>query len=166
MDRKLILRKKAFTLCLFYLLTFNKFFNKKHDAIIKYNEDFNKDDNYSTFAYLNDKKIIFINDEFYYIDDDNVYVVDLRYVTNSDIKICGSYNINSVEDIRSILNILQEYEKRYSSKWNRTNSSMEYEWIVHNLAYYLGFFPSKSMDVDLDNEDEGKLMPKILKKLY
>lgn len=166
MDRKFIFRKKAFTLCLFYLLTFSKFFNKKSDNIVKYNEDFNIDDNYSTFAYLNDKKIIFINDEFYYIDDDNVYVVDLRYVTDSDIKICSSYKIISIEDIRNILNILQEYEKRYPSRWNRSNSSMEYEWIVHNLAYYLGIFPSKSMDVDLDNDDEGKLIPKILKKPY
>ena len=72
MDRKFIFRKKAFTLCLFYLLTFSKFFNKKNNNIIKYNEDFSIDDNYSTFAYLNEKKIIFINDEFYYIEDDNV----------------------------------------------------------------------------------------------
>ena len=42
---------------------------------------------------------------------------------------------------------------------------MEYEWIVHNLGYYLNIYPESSKDVDLNNTDEGVLIPKFENKI-
>ena len=75
------------------------------------------------------------------------------------------YKIKSIEEIKELLKILKEYERQYPSKWERSVLSMEYELIVHNLAYYLNIFPESSKDVDLNNADEGVLIPKFENKI-
>ena len=77
----------------------------------------------------------------------------------------NSYKIKSLDEIKELLKILKEYERQYPSKWKRSILSMEYEWIVHNLSYYLNIYPDSSKDVDLNNADEGVLIPKFEDKI-
>ena len=97
--------------------------------------------------------------------DDNIYVIDSRYDDDPNMIVYNSYKIKSLEEIKEILKILKEYERQYPSKWERSILSMEYEWIVHNLAYYLNIYPENSKDVDLNNTDEGVLIPKFENKI-
>lgn len=159
MDRK----KKAATLLLIYSFILYKF-NSKKQVKIYYNEEFDGINN-NHFASIDEKNILFVNDKDMIIDDDNIYVIDYRNVDDPNMTIWNSYKIISLKEMRSILEVLKEYENKYPSNWNRTINSMEYEWILHNVAYYLNIFTNNSKDVDLNNEDEGKLIPKFEDKI-
>ena len=156
-------RKKAFALLVIYSLIIFKL-NSRRNIKVNYNEEYDKcGDSY--FACLDDKNIFIVDDRDSVCCDDNIYVIDSRYDDDPNMIVYNSYKIKSLEEIKEILKILKEYERQYPSKWERSILSMEYEWIVHNLAYYLNIYPENSKDVDLNNTDEGVLIPKFGNKI-
>lgn len=156
-------RKKAFALLVIYSLIIFKL-NSRRNIKVNYNEEYDKcRDSY--FACLDDKNIFIVDDRDSVCCDDNIYVIDSRYDDDPNMIVYNSYKIKSLEEIKEILKILKEYERQYPSKWERSILSMEYEWIVHNLAYYLNIYPKNSKDVDLNNTDEGVLIPKFGNKI-
>ena len=156
-------RKKTFALLVIYSLIIFKL-NSRRNIKVNYNEEYDKcGDNY--FACLDNKNIFIVDDRDSFCLDDNIYVIDSRYDDDPNMIVYNSYKIKSLEEIKEILKILKEYERQYPSKWERSILSMEYEWIVHNLAYYLNIYPVNSKDVDLNNTDEGVLIPKFENKI-
>ena len=156
-------RKKAFALFVIYSLIIFKL-NSRRNIKVNYNEEYDKcGDSY--FASLDDKNIFIVDDRDSFCLDDNIYVIDSRYDDDPNMIVYNSYKIKSIEEIKELLKILKEYERQYPSKWERSVLSMEYEFIVHNLAYYLNIFPESSKDVDLNNADEGVLIPKFENKI-
>lgn len=156
-------RKKAFALFVIYSLIIFKL-NSRRNIKVNYNEEYDKcGDNY--FACLDNKNIFIVDDRDSFCLDDNIYVIDSRYDDDPNMIVYNSYKIKSLEEIKEILKILKEYERQYPSKWERSILSMEYEWIVHNLSYYLNIYPENSKDVDLNNTDEGVLIPKFENKI-
>ena len=156
-------RKKAFALFVIYSLIIFKL-NSRRNIKVNYNEEYDK---YSDgcFACINDKNIFIVEDKDGAYDDNNIYVIDSRYDNDPNMIVYNSYKIKSLDEIKEILKILKEYERQYPSEWERSILSMEYEWIVHNLAYYLNIYPDSSKDVDLYNADEGVLIPKFEDKI-
>ena len=156
-------RKKSFALFIIYSFIIFKL-NSKRSIKVNYNEDYNKySDSY--FACIDDKNIFVVDDKDDAYDDNNIYVIDSRYDNDPNMIVYNSYKIKSLEEIKELLKILKEYERQYPSAWERSILSMEYEWIIHNLAYYLNIFPESSKDVDLNNMDEGVLFPKFENKI-
>lgn len=99
------------------------------------------------------------------LQDDDILVVDNRNSDNPDMCIYNSCKITDAKVIMEVLLILEEYEKRYPSYWNRTLSSMYNEWVIHNICYSLSYRTESTEHVDLDNEDEkvySSLVFKIL----
>lgn len=156
-------KKKATALLLIYSFILYKF-NFKKQPIINYNDDFDGI-NVNHFASIDDKNILFVNDKDMVIDDKNIYVIDYRNTDDPDISIWNSYKVCSLKEMRCILEVLKEYENRFPSNWDRSMISMEYEWILHNIAYYLNIDVDSSKDVDLNNNDEGRLIPKFEDKI-
>ena len=93
--------------------------------------------------------------------DNDILVLDQRYLNDPNIKILDSYRITDPEIMEKVLDEIIEYERDNPSDWNRTVSSMKYEWIIHNLAYSLNYEIGRSKDVDLNNKDEQKYLKKI-----
>lgn len=156
-------RKKAFALFFIYSLIIFKL-NSRRNIKVNYNEEYDKcGDSY--FACLDNKNIFIVDDKDGAYDDNNIYVIDSRYDDDPNMIVYNSYKINSLDEIKEILKILKEYERQYPSEWERSILSMEYEWIVHNLSYYLNIYPDSSKDVDLNNADEGVLIPKFEDKI-
>lgn len=156
-------RKKAFALFVIYSLIIFKL-NSRRNIKVNYNEEYDKcGDSY--FASLDGKNIFIVDDRDSFCLDDNIYVIDSRYDDDPNMIVYNSYKIKSIEEIKELLKILKEYERQYPSKWERSVLSMEYELIVHNLAYYLNIYPESSKDVDLNNADEGVLIPKFENKI-
>lgn len=156
-------RRKSFVLFILYSFIIFKL-NSRKNPKINYNEEYHRfSDSY--FANVDAKKIFVVIDDDDVINNGNIYVVDSRYDNDPNMIVYNSYKIKSLNEIKAILKILKEYEKKYPSEWERSILSMEYEWIVHNLAYYLNIFPESSKDVDLNNADEGVLIPKFESKI-
>ena len=156
-------RKKSFALFIIYSFIIFKL-NSKRSIKVNYNEDYNKySDSY--FACIDDKNIFVVDDKDDVYNDNNIYVIDSRYDNDPNMIVYNSYKIKSLEEIKEILKILKEYERQNPSAWERSILSMEYEWIIHNLAYYLNIYPESSKDVDLNNTDEGVLFPKFENKI-
>ncbi len=101
------------------------------------------------------------------VNEDDILVEDLRDTENPDFKIHNSYLITDRNIRNEILVVLCEYEKCYPSNWDRTIESMRLEWLAHNLSYIFNYEQHRTMDVDLDNNDEiyynNKVLQKVLK---
>ena len=112
-----------------------------------------------TFAEYSDG-LIYIGDLDYieevkkFCKDDDILVLDRRYGNDPDIKICNSYKITNKSKQLEILKTICEYENKYPSDWNRTISSMQLEWNIHNVLYYLDYKRYHTTDVDFNNNDE------------
>lgn len=115
----------------------------------------------SPYARCNGKDIYIIDDEEFIIkENDSISVIDSRYDDDPNMTIIDSYSINNLKQMRNILTVLKKYENDFPSSWNRTILSMEYEWILHNICYQFGYERCCTKDVDLDNNDEGRIIPK------
>lgn len=125
---------------------------------------FNKFDDKS-FDYYNGINIYFVDSVDEVLNDGNVYVIDLRNEVDPNFIINDSFKIDDLKTMRWILNCLNKYEESNPSLWNRSLSSMEYEWIIHNLGYKIGLFCENCKNVDLNNYDEGNLIPGLYKYL-
>ena len=98
--------------------------------------------------------------------ENDVLICDNRHnLENPDMIIYNSYRIKNKEQINEILNIICDYEKCYPSKWNRTIESMRLEWYIHNVSYYCNYSISRSINVDLDNNEAEKYKNKVLNKI-
>lgn len=96
----------------------------------------------------------------------NIIIIDQRHYKDPNIRILDSHKITNIEDMASIIEVIQEYNIDYPSKWDRTTISLINEWEVHNLCSNLSILPGHTDDVDLNNKDEflynSKLLTKIL----
>lgn len=155
------IRKKAAFLVILYNLMVYKYLNSLNDkSDIFFYSDYRQDD-YVPYARYNEKDIYIVKDEEYIIkENEAINVIDFRNDGDPDMKILDSYSINSLREMRSILLVLKQYNNDFPSNWNRSISSMEYEWILHNICYKLGYKSFSTKDVDLNNKDEGKIIPK------
>ncbi len=155
------LKAKLLLLVTTYSVLFNSMFSKKAYADeIEYNDNYHYLSS-EPFAYYNDKKI-YIGHYADRTDESNIYIIDERGLRDSDLKICDSYKIVSIKEMKGIIDILCEYENNYPSNWNRSKESMLLEWVAHNLCYYLDIEAHRSGDVDLNNADE--LNYRLIKK--
>lgn len=101
----------------------------------------------------------------YDFDSNDVYIIDQRYIKNSNMEVIDSYKIQSKKEMEEIINILLEYEKLYPSKWDRSFNSLLNEWQVHNICYFFNYDEESTQHVDLDNEDENKYNSNILSRI-
>jgi hypothetical protein len=90
------------------------------------------------------------------VGDEDILILDQRYLKNPNIRIYNSYLIDDVSVINYVLDYILEYEKNNPSNWNRTKVSMRREWLLHNMAYKVNYNRGRTKDLDLDNEDEEK----------
>ncbi|MBR1416967.1 MAG: hypothetical protein IJ572_04040 [Bacilli bacterium] len=121
------------------------------------------DDN--SFA-TSDNGCIYIGKEDYLnsidsISDDDILILDQRDQINPSIKIYSSYKITNSKERNKIIAIIEEYEKKNPSNWNRSTKTMRLEWLVHNILYYFDYETNRTKDVDFEN-DEEELYKKLL----
>lgn len=99
------------------------------------------------------------------VNPEDILIYDERDKKDPNFKILDSYRITSPEERNEILLLLEEYEKLYPSKWNRTLESLRNEWEIHNILYNFNFQLNHTTDVDLNNLDEIVYKSKYLTKL-
>lgn len=114
--------------------------------------------------------LIYIGDE-EYIDSitpksGDILVIDQRDGDDPNMKIRASFEIDDKTKRNSIIEVLQEYEKEYPSRWDRTTESMRLEWLIHNICYENNYKTERVQDVDLNNKDEEFYKNKILRKIF
>ena len=158
--KKKLLRKKALTLALMYMF----FCMSSHiNASIEKERNFayelcdsssrSNDKPFATYKNYN----IYIGCEAdvsrYTSDPNNICIIDGRCNKNPNMKIIDSYRITSTEDMFNILAVLQEYEKIYPTRWNRSLEGLQIEWVAHHMSFQYGILPVRSGSVDLDNLD-------------
>ena len=169
--KKLSPNKKAFialSACII-ILTSIKFNNYQYSPKISYNYKYNpgSEEPFGTYRkgniYIGDQEFI---DRIFDESTDDVYVVDLRDMDNPDMEIYNSYEFRNRDEMMDILEVLQEYERRYPTNWYRTNPSMMNEWRIHNILYDISFERSHTREVDFDNLDEEIYDSKLLTKIF
>ncbi len=164
-----ILKKGLIILGLSFILV--RCTSEKEDCIprISINSSFT-DEDISYFAeYSFGKVYICKSDDFIrynsLLEENDILVIDKRDGSNPDMCIYKSCEINEVQTIVEVLMILEEYERRNPTQWNRTFKSMYNEWLVHNIFYKVNIKTNSTAHVDLDNEDEGLFNSSILSKI-
>ena len=150
-------QKKALILLMTYIVILFTPKLKKSQPSITYNPNYEITEDME-FAHYNDYHIYIGSkdyiDKIYDKDTHNIYIIDERDNSNPNVEIYNSAFIVSNKQRLTILKILLEYEKMYPTAWNRTLNSMENEWFIHNLCYYLNLETHRTSEVDLDNNDE------------
>lgn len=97
-----------------------------------------------------------IEDIYNYIPSkNNVTIIDERNLLYPNVEILNSYKINDVFKMMSIINEIIEYDKLNPSNWDRNKYGMFAEWVIHNMAYNLGFFTDSSASVDFSSFEEN-----------
>ena len=88
-------------------------------------------------------------------DKGDLVVMDYRDTENPDMKIMSSINVDSIKEMRQVIDALLDYNDAVESKqpWNRSKDSMTIEWKLHNILYELGLFDSHTIDVDFNNNE-------------
>ncbi len=97
--------------------------------------------------------------------ENDILVIDKRSGEDPDMCVYNSCMITDTKIITEVLLILEEYERKVPSMWDRTLSSMYNEWIVHNICYNFNYKVISTQHVDLDNEDESFYSSFIFKLL-
>ena len=98
-------------------------------------------------------------------DEADVIVVDQTEYKDPNMKIVSSYKITDKDEMIEILNIIKEYCQNKESNWNRSITSMQNEWLVHNICSNMHIKRSSTDDVDLNNSDENLYNSKIVGKM-
>ena len=150
--------KKAFLLLAsYFIILFTPKTNKNKENTVTYNPAYQTAETLPYATYDN-KQIYIISEEeannMKEIPTDDIYVVDRRHWANSTMIIQDSYRIKNLKEMKGILNILMKYENEHPSAWDRTLTSMEKEWLIHNICYFLNYEPARTRHVDFDNADE------------
>lgn len=152
------IRKKVAFLLILYNLVIFKYLN--NFGSIKYNDTYSLESS-EPFATFHNKNIYIYGCTDDICSYDDINIIDYRnYLLDPNISIIDSYKYYSFCDMECILSIVKKYESLYPSNWNRSIISMEYEWFWHNIGYYLGYETSHTKDVDLNNADEKRLVPR------
>ena len=168
--KKLDSNKKAFiilTACI-VLLSSAKFKIHQYTPNITFNQEYEIDSEqyFGTYRkgriYIGSREFI---EKIFDESTNDVYIVDLRDGSNPALTIVNSYELRNKDEMKDILTVMQEYERRYPSNWDRTRDSMMNEWSIHNILYDLSFERSHTKEVDLDNGDEEIYNSIALKKL-
>lgn len=137
----------------------------------KYNSNYKiLDESDDAFALYSDG-LIYIGDRDYInslenIKDGDILVIDERDKDDPNMIICNSCDIKNKDIRNDILEVLCCYEDMYPSDWDRTIESMRFEWLCHNVAYYVEYKTDDSKEVDLNNCDEEKYKNKVLNRLF
>ena len=102
---------------------------------------------------------IYIGDEEYLetitnLNANDVKVLDRREDPDPNLKIYDSYKIKNDEIREEIIDALLLYEEEFDTDWDRSKTSLEREWTIHNYCYDYGYETKRTKDVDLNNEDE------------
>lgn len=169
--KKLSQNKRAFialSACII-ILTSIKFNNHHYSPEITFNDEYNpgSEEPFGTYRrgniYIGNQEFI---DRIFDESTGDVYVIDLRDTDNPDMEIYNSYEFRNRDEMMDILEVLQEYERRYPTDWDRSNSSMMNEWRVHNILYDFSFERSHTREVDFDNLDEEIYNSKLLTKIF
>lgn len=90
------------------------------------------------------------------INDNDICIIDQRETLDPDMHINNSSKIKKLKQMNEIISIIEDYEEKYPSSWDRTHKSMINEWIIHNISYEFGYNIDSSKSVDLNNSDESK----------
>lgn len=98
-------------------------------------------------------------------EENNVYVLDERE-SNNNIKILNSYKITNRNYQTDILNIINNYEEKYPTEWDRSIETMLTEWNAHNFCYNINYRRDHTTDVDFENSEEEFYQRKILKRIF
>ena len=164
-------KKKALLLLWTYIVLFftPKVKNNTKNEIV-YNDNYIYEQ--TPYASYKDKLIYICGVEYIKnnknIDNtDNIYIIDDRRDKDSDMSICNSYQIKSIQEINTLINLLIEYENNDPTIWQRSFKSMKNEWIIHNICYYLNIEKDRTKQVDFINDDEITYLEwlKILKEI-
>ena len=97
------------------------------------------------------------------INDNDICIIDQRETLDPDMHIHNSSKIKNLKQMNEIISIIEDYENKYPSSWNRTHKSMINEWIIHNISYEFGYNIDSSKSVDLNNSDENKYILTLFK---
>lgn len=165
--KKISKNKKKFLIlstCIIFLITPKVKAN--NNVKVSYNDEYQIDSIIPYASYRNTN--IFISREgiINKIRNDNsndIYIIDKRFLKNSNMSISNSYEIRNIDEMSIIIDIILEYERQYPSNWNRSKESMLNEWVIHNISYYLNIQRHRSKEVDLDNNDEKKYILNLIK---
>lgn len=85
----------------------------------------------------------------------DVVIIDETNVKDPNIKIVDSYKINNIEEMLNIIDEIIAYSKENNvNGWDRNKYGMFVEWMLHNMAYYVGFFTENSRNVDFSVSEE------------
>lgn len=96
----------------------------------------------------------------------DILVIDSRRKKDPNMIVKSSFEIRNKDKRNTIINVIQEYEKDYPSKWERSNETMRLEWLIHNMSCDCNYKSSHSCSVDFNNGDEKKYNKKILSWLF
>ena len=112
---------------------------------------------------------VYIGDE-EYIDsleknNNDVYIIDEREELQN-MKVLNSYRITDSNYRRDIINIMEDYENRYPSEWDRSEETMITEWAVHNTLYGFNYQTDRTQDVDFENTEEEQYKNLALKIFF
>ena len=145
---------------------------------VHYNIDYKYVPEYSILHYVGDVKpyakyskgfVYIINDltviDSMNVNNDDVIILDQRNDDNPTLKVLSSYKIKDNKDRRDIISIMQDYNKEFPSKWDRTIESLSLEWYVHNTLYDINYKHDHTTDVDFDNSDEDYYNKPFINKL-
>ena len=98
-------------------------------------------------------------------DENDVIVVDQTEFVDPNIKIVSSYKIKNKDEMLQILNMIKDYCENKKTNWDRSITSMQNEWLVHNVCSEMFIKRSSTNDVDLNNSDENLYNSKIILKI-
>jgi len=98
-------------------------------------------------------------------EENNIYIIDEREIRNN-IKILDSYKIRNRNYQMDILNIINSYEEKYPTNWDRSVETMLTEWNAHNFCYNINYRRDHTTDVDFENSEEELYQKTILKTIF
>ena len=109
---------------------------------------------------------IYIGDTTFIKSLSNINENDILVETKEDsMKIYSSYKIHDKNQKNEILNVLYDYKLNNLNTFNRSIESMRIEWFTHNILYYCNYQPTRTKDVDFDNDEENIYNHKIISKI-
>ena len=75
----------------------------------------------------------------YQVTQNNIHIEDSAFISKRNFGVA-----------LTTIYIESEKENNHSLVWNRSWSSLELEWAVHNFLYMIGYKRERTKDVDLD----------------
>ncbi len=93
-----------------------------------------------------------------------VIALDERGIKDPNIRVIDSHRITDINKMKKIIEEILEYDKSENEyNWNRSAKSMEREWLVHNICYFLGIETQRTSSVDFTNSEEDIYLFKLTK---